>query len=151
MNVEKMQITKIDCGTKMHLPDIFKSSLFEAWLSINVIMTAFEWMSEGCTPPRLIVGQWCTGRTSSYHHLAIDTLYRLSINDKSNIINEAEIFLFTIWLDELRGICWKEHWAYNDEPFTASYEMHVWTTGWFPRKLMITYTWRVLVPLEASS
>jgi len=34
---------------------------------------------------------------------------------------------------------------------TASYEMHVWTTGWFPRRLMITCTWRVLFQLEASS
>jgi hypothetical protein len=25
-------------------------------------------------------------------------------------------FLFTGWLEELRGIYWEEHWAYNHEP-----------------------------------
>ena len=34
---------------------------------------------------------------------------------------------------------------------TASYEMHVWTTGWFPKRLMITCTWNVLFQLEARS
>jgi hypothetical protein len=56
-------------------------------------------------------------------------LYRMSMGDKSNIIDEAETFLSTIWFDKLREIHEKEHWAYNDESFTASYEMHVWTTG----------------------
>jgi hypothetical protein len=42
MNDEKMQITKTDCGTKMNLQDIFTSSSFETWLSIDVVMITFE-------------------------------------------------------------------------------------------------------------
>jgi hypothetical protein len=42
-------------------------------------------------------------------------LHRMSMGDKSNIIDEAETFLCTIWLEELRGIYWEEHWAYNHE------------------------------------
>jgi hypothetical protein len=53
----------------------------------------------------------------------------MNMGDKMNIIDEATAFLFTIWFDKLREIHEKEHWAYNDESFTASYEMHVWTTG----------------------
>jgi len=56
-------------------------------------------------------------------------LHRMNMGDKMNIIDEATAFLFTIWFDKLREIHEKEHWAYNDESFTASYEMHVWTTG----------------------
>jgi len=68
-----------------------------------------NWIVKRCTPPRLVVEQCYTGKISSYRHLAKDALHRLSMGDKSNIIDEAEIFLFTIYLDELRGICWKEH------------------------------------------
>ena len=134
-------------------------------------MAPFEWMLERCTPSRLIVGQCCTGMTSSYCYLGFilwnmamtpDICYRtivfewmleryipprlivgpsilklkcalhpMSMGDKSNIIDEAETFIFIIWLDELRGIYWEELWAYNYEPFTISYEMHVWMTWCF--------------------
>jgi hypothetical protein len=67
-----------------------------------------------------------------------------------NIIEDANTFPFMIWFDKLRGIHGEEHWAYNDEPFTARYEMYVWTTRWFPWRLVITYTWRVLFQLEES-
>jgi len=67
-----------------------------------------------------------------------------------NIIEDANAFPFMIWFDKLRGIHGEEHWAYNDEPFTARYEMYVWTTRWFPWRLVITYTWRVLFQLEES-
>jgi hypothetical protein len=40
----------------------------------------------------------------------------MSMSDKNSIIDEAETFLFTIWLEELKGIYWEEHWAYNHEP-----------------------------------
>jgi hypothetical protein len=40
----------------------------------------------------------------------------MSLGDKSNIINEVETFLFTNWLEELRGIYWEEYWAYNHKP-----------------------------------
>jgi hypothetical protein len=148
-------------------------------------VSAFEWTSNICIPPRLIVEQCCTWRTISYcHHLKHgyrqmlshnciewmserhpprrltvgpsileikDALHRMNMGDKMNIIDDATAFLFTIWLEKLREIHEKEHWAYNDESFTASYEMHVWTTRWFPWRLVITYTWRVLFQLEASS
>jgi hypothetical protein len=42
-----------------------------------------------------------------------------------NIIDDANAFLFMIWFDKLRGIHGEELWAYNDEPFTVKYEMHV--------------------------
>jgi hypothetical protein len=45
----------------------------------------------------------------------------MNVGDKMNIIDDANAFLFTIWLNELRGIHWEEHWAYNDEPFTANW------------------------------
>jgi hypothetical protein len=78
-------------------------------------------------------------------------LHRMNMGDNMNIIDDVETFLSTIWFNKLRGIHEKDHWAYNDESFTASYEMYVWTTGWFPWRLMITYTWKVLFQLEASS
>ena len=43
-------------------------------------------------------------------------LHRMSMGDRSSIIDEAETFLFTIGLEELKGIYWEEHWAYNHEP-----------------------------------
>ena len=45
-----------------------------------------------------------------------------------NIIDEANVFLFMIWFDKLRGIHEEELWAYNDEPLIAKYKMHVWMT-----------------------
>jgi len=58
-------------------------------------------------------------------------LHHMSMSDKSNIIDEAETLLFTIWLDELRRTYWERNWAYNDELFTAKYEMQVWMTWQF--------------------
>jgi hypothetical protein len=55
----------------------------------------------------------------------------MSKGDKNNIINEAEIFLLTIWLDELSRIYGEEYLAHSDGPITASYERHVWTTRCF--------------------
>jgi hypothetical protein len=76
---------------------------------------------KGHPPRRLIVGQFVLKPKGALH--------RMSMCNKNNIIDEAETFLFTIWLDELRRIYWEEHWAYKYEPFTASYEMHVWMIG----------------------
>jgi len=53
----------------------------------------------------------------------------MNMGDNMNIIDDVETFLSTIWFNKLREIHEKEHWAYNDESFTASYEMHVWTIG----------------------
>jgi hypothetical protein len=106
-------------------------------------IVVFEWILEGCTHQ-----DWL------WDHLVLKlegALHRMNMGDKMNIIDDATAFLSTIWFDKLREIHEKEHWAYNDESFTASYEMHVWTTRWFPWRLVITYTWRVLFQLEASS
>jgi len=105
-------------------------------------IVALEWMSERCTPPRLTVGPSILKLKCALHCM--------NMGDNMNIIDDVETFLSTIWFDKLRGIHEKEHWAYNDESFTASYELHVWMTGWFPWRLVITYTWRVLFQLEAS-
>jgi len=56
-------------------------------------------------------------------------LHHMNMGDKLNIIDNSNAFLFTIWLDEMKGIHWEKHEAYNQEPFTASYEMHVCTIG----------------------
>jgi hypothetical protein len=93
---------------------------------------ALESASKRCTPPRLIVGPSILK--------VKDTLHRMNMSDKRNIIDDANALPFTIWLDELGGIHWEEHWAYSHESFTVSYEMHVWITwqfheGWWPHIL----------------
>ena len=40
-------------------------------------------------------------------------LHCMSMSDKSSIIDEAETFFSQIWLEELKGIYYEEHWAYN--------------------------------------
>ena len=84
-------------------------------------MNKCNWMVKGCTHQ-----DWL------WDHLVLKlegALHRMNMGDKMNIIDDATAFLFTIWFDKLREIHEKEHWAYNDESFTASYEMHVWTIG----------------------
>ena len=56
---------------------------------------------KGHPPRRLIVGQFVLKPKGALH--------RMSMCNKNNIIDEAETFLFTIWLDELRRIYWEEH------------------------------------------
>jgi len=68
-------------------------------------------------PPRLTVGPSDLKLKCALHHM--------SMGDKSNIIDEAQAVLFTIWLDELRRTYEERNWAYNDELFTAKYEMQV--------------------------
>jgi hypothetical protein len=48
----------------------------------------------------------------------------MNMGDKLNIIDDANASLFKICFDKMRGIHREEHWAYNDEPFKASYGMH---------------------------
>jgi hypothetical protein len=84
-------------------------------------IVALEWMSERCTPPRLTVGPSILELKCALH--------RMNMGDNMNIIDDVKTFLSTIWFDKLREIHEKEHWAYNDESFTASYEMHVWIIG----------------------
>ena len=55
----------------------------------------------------------------------------MNMGDKINIIDDANAFLFTIYFDKLRGINGEEHLAYNDEPFTTKYEIHVRMTWLF--------------------
>jgi len=102
---------------------------------------AFEWMLERCTHQDWLCDHlfW----SSNAHFTA--WIWVMSI------IDDANTFLFTIWFDKLRGIHREEYGAYNDEPFTASYGMHAYMTWQFPRRLMITYTWKVLFQLKASS
>jgi hypothetical protein len=54
----------------------------------------YNWMGKRCTPPRLTVGPSILKPKDALHHM--------SMGDKSNIIDEAETFIFTIWLNELR-------------------------------------------------
>jgi len=76
---------------------------YRQMLSHNCI----EWMSEKAPTTKTDYETICFEAKCALH--------RMSIGDKSNIIDEAETFLFTIWLEELRGIYWEEHWAYNHE------------------------------------
>jgi hypothetical protein len=55
-----------------------------------------EWMLERAPTTKTDYGTICFEAKYALH--------RMSIGDKSNIIDEAETFLFTIWLEELRGI-----------------------------------------------
>jgi len=71
-------------------------------------------------PPGLTVGPSVLKLEGAFH--------RMNMGDKMNIIDDATAFLFTIWFNKLREIHGEEHWAYNEEPCTTSYEMHVWTT-----------------------
>ena len=57
----------------------------------------------------------------------------MSMGDKSNIIDEAEAFLFTIWLEELKGIYGEEHWAYNHEPLYCKL-WDAWLDDWISSK-----------------
>lgn len=120
----------------LHLKDIFISS---SWFIIsNMAVTfercyrivTFEWMLEGCTHQDWLWDHlfW----SSNVHFTAWIWVM--------NIIDNANAFLFMIWFDKLRGIHREEHWAYNDEPCTARYEIHVWMTwqfheGWWPNIL----------------
>jgi len=75
------------------------------------------WMNVGKRhPPRLTVGQFILKLKC--------TLHRMNMGDKLNIIDDANASLFKICFDKMRGIHREEHWAYNDEPFKASYGMH---------------------------
>ena len=113
--------------TMLHLKDIFISS---SWVTLwNMAMTpnrcyrmsAFEWTLKGCTPSGLTVRPSVLKIKCALHYM--------NMGDKLNIIDDANAFLFTIWFNKLRGIPWEEHWAFNKEPCTASYEMHVWWLG----------------------
>jgi hypothetical protein len=86
----------------MYLKDIFISS---SWFIVsNMAMTIEknvitllllnECWKDALHPPRLTVGPSDLKLKCALHHM--------SMGDKSNIIDEAKAFLFTIWLDELR-------------------------------------------------
>jgi hypothetical protein len=79
-----------------------------------------KWMLKRCIPSRLTMRPSILKLKGAFHYM--------NMGDKLNIIDDANAFLFTIWFDKLRGIPWEEHWAFNKEPCTASYEMHVWMT-----------------------
>ena len=96
MNGEKMHTTKTNYGTMLHLKDNLILSSIETWLSTNVIKQLY-WMNIG---KALISKTNC--ETICFE--AKWALHRMSMGDKSNIIDEVETFLFTIWLEELRGI-----------------------------------------------
>ena len=112
--------------TTLHLRDNFVSS---SWVTLwNMAMTpdrcyrvsAFEWTLKECTPSRLTVRPSILKIKGALHGM--------NMGDKLDIIDEANTFLFTIWFNKIRGIHWEEHWAFNKELCTTSYEMHVWTT-----------------------
>ena len=105
--------------------------------------TALNECQKGTHPEDWLCGTICFEARWALHHM--------SMGDKSSIIDEVETFLFTIWLEELKGIYEKSTEHTTMSLCTASYEMHVWMTDWVPRRLMITCTWRVLFQLEASS
>ena len=123
MNGENRHTSKIGRGTMLHLKDNSMLSPFEIWLLKDVI-TQPDWMNARETPTI----------KNEYGTICFEakcTLHRMSTGDKNNIINEAETFLLTIWLDELGRIYWEEYWAHNDGPITTSYKMHVWMTRCF--------------------
>ena len=130
----------------LNLKDIF---ILSSWFIIsNMAMTfercyrtvVFEWMLEGCTHQDWL---WDHLFWSSNAHFTAWIWVM-------NIVDDAKSFLFISWFDKPRGIHWEEHRECNKEPFTASYERHVWTTWQFPRRLMITYL-KGMFQLEASS
>ena len=59
------------------------------------------------------------------------TLHRMNMGDNMNIIDDANTFLFKDLIRWVRRTFWGKHWAYNDEPFPAKYEMHVGMTWQF--------------------
>jgi hypothetical protein len=85
----------------MYLKDIFISS---SWFIIsNMAMTIErcyhmialnECWEDAPHPPKLTVGPSDLKLKCALHHM--------SMGDKSDIIDEVQAFLFTIWLDELR-------------------------------------------------
>ena len=84
-------------------------------------IVAFEWMLEGCT-----YQDWLW-----YHQFWNPKVHFTAWIWVMNIIDNAKSFLYISWFDRLRGIHREEHWAYNDEPFFAKYEMHVGMTWQF--------------------
>jgi len=67
-----------------------------------------EWMLERHPPRRLTVGQFVLKPNAHF------TAWVWVI--KATSLIRPRHFLFTSWLEELRGIYWEEHWAYNHEP-----------------------------------
>ena len=74
-------------------------------------------------PPRLTVGPFVLKLKC--------TLHRMNMGDNMNIIDDANTFLFKDLIRWVRRTFWGKHWAYNDEPFPAKYEMHVGMTWQF--------------------
>jgi hypothetical protein len=117
-----MHTTKTNCGTMLHVKDIFISS--SRFTLSNMAMTpnkcycivAFEWMLERCTPLRLTARPSILKPKSAFHHM--------KMGYKTNIVDNVNAFLFTIWLDKPKGIHLEEHEACNNELFTTSYEIH---------------------------
>ena len=138
-----MHTTKTDYGTMLHLKDNLILSFFETWLLTDVI-TQLHWMN---------VGKASTSKTycGTICFKAGWALHRMSMSDKSSIIDESETFLFTIWLEELKGIYWEEHWEYHYEPLYCKLWDACLDDWMISKEAMITYTWRVLFQLEASS
>jgi len=66
---------------------------YDSWKMVS--HGVFEWKSEGCTPPRLIVGPSILNLKGALH--------RMNIGDKMKIIDDANAFLFTICFNKLRG------------------------------------------------
>jgi len=130
--------------TTLHLRDNLVSSswgyLLKHGYNRCYRIVAFEWMSERCTPPRLTVGPSVLKLKGALHSM--------NMGDKLNIIDEANTFIFAIWFNKIRGIHWEEHWVYNKELFY--YKLYkLWDACLddlaVPRRLVITYTWRVFV------
>jgi len=102
---------------------------YDSW---QILSHSCIWMNAGrMHPTKTDCGTICFGSSNAHFTAWIWVM---------NTIDDANAFLFTIWFDKLGGIHGEELWAYNDEPFTAKYEMHVRTTwqfheGWWPHIL----------------
>jgi hypothetical protein len=91
----------------LHMKDIFISS--SGFTLSNMAMTpekcycivAFEWMLERCIPSRLTAGSSILKPKSAFHHR--------NMGYKTNVVDNVNEFLSTIWLDKPKGIHWEEH------------------------------------------
>jgi hypothetical protein len=114
------------CSKTIQAAMLFKDNPSSNWCYRIV---AFEWMLEGCTHQEWL---WDYLFWSPKVHF---TAWIWVIN----IIDNAKSFLCISWFDKLRRTHWGEHQECNKKPFTTTYEIHVWMTWQFPRRLINIY------------
>jgi hypothetical protein len=73
-------------------------------------------------------------------------LHHMNMGDKLNIIDNSNAFLFTIWLDEMKGIHWEKHEAYNQEPLLQAMRcmsvlLDSFQEGWYDNIYLKSIVW----------